>query len=95
MESIINNNKKCFKCGSINNLHCHHIFFGGRNRNKSEKDGLKVYLCWEHHEGTYGVHGRMGHNLDIYLKQIAEKKWLEYYNKTIDDFIKRYGRNFL
>lgn len=92
--SIIQNEKKCFICGRINALHCHHILFG-KSRKKSDKDGLMVYLCYEHHEGTNGVHGKNGHSLDITLKKIAEKRWCEYYGKTIDDFIKEYGRNFL
>lgn len=58
-------------------------------------DGLMVYLCYEHHEGTDGVHGKNGHKLDLQLKRIAEERWLEYYNKNVDDFIKRYGKNYL
>ena len=93
-KSIINNEKRCFVCGTINNLHLHHIIFGN-NRKNADKDGLVVYLCYNHHEGTYGVHGKYGHSLDMQLKTLAERKWLEYYNKDIDDFIKRYGRNYL
>lgn len=29
------------------------------------------------------------------LQQLAEKTWLEYYDKTIEDWIKRYGKNYL
>ena len=37
-------------------VHEHHIF-GGSNRNKSEAEGLKVYLCLEHHiSGKEAVH---------------------------------------
>ena len=93
-KSIIDNNRRCYVCGSSNNIHYHHILFG-KNRNKADKDGLTVYLCYQHHEGTNGVHGKNGHELDLRLKQIAENTWLEYYNKSVDDFIKRYGRNFL
>lgn len=94
MKSIIDNTKKCYVCGTNNNLHYHHIFFG-KNRKNADKDGLTIYLCYNHHEGTYGVHGKEGHKLDLKLKQLAEKKWLEYYNKEIEDFIRRYGKNFL
>lgn len=92
--SIINNEKRCFKCGITHSLHYHHILFG-KNRKKADKDGLMVYLCYEHHEGTNGVHGKNGHELDLKLKRIAEKRWLEYYDKTIEDFIKRYGKNYI
>lgn len=94
MRSIINDEKKCYVCGVTNNLHLHHIMFG-RNRKKADEDGLTVYLCWFHHEGTDGIHGLNGHKLDMKLKQIAEKRWCEFYNKTIEQFIKRYGRNYL
>lgn len=94
MKSIIQSNKECYVCGRKNALHEHHIFFG-KNRKNSEKDGLKVYLCYEHHEGTDGVHGMNGHNLDQELKEIAEANWLLHYKKSKEDFIKRYGKNYL
>lgn len=94
MKSIISEKKECNVCKTTNNLHLHHIMFG-KNRKKADKDGLTIYLCYEHHEGTNGVHGKNGHDLDIKLKQLAEKRWLEYYNTTIEDFISIYGRNYL
>lgn len=94
MTSIITKEKKCYICGTTQNLHCHHILFG-RNRSKADKDGLTVYLCYYHHEGTDGVHGFNGHKLDLQLKIVAQKSWMEFYNKSVDDFIKRYGKNYL
>lgn len=67
----------------------------GKNRKKADEDKLTVYLCYEHHEGTNGVHGKNGHQLDKRLKEIAEKVWCEHYNKTKDQFRERYGRNYL
>lgn len=93
-KSIIQNNKFCIICGNTINLEEHHCLFG-KNRKKAEQDGLKVWLCVEHHRGTNGVHGRDGKKLDIYLKMMAEMCWLDTYNKTTDDFIKRYGKNYL
>ena len=93
-KSIISKNKECFVCKTTNNIHLHHIIFG-KNRKKADEDLLTVYLCREHHEGTNGVHGKNGHELDLKLKKIAEQRWLEYYNKTTNDFIKKYGRNYL
>lgn len=92
--SIMIKKKECYICGSKSNLHLHHIMFG-RNRKVSDEDGLTVFLCYEHHEGTNGVHGKNGHELDLKLKEIAEKRWCEFYNKTTDQFIKRYGKNYL
>jgi hypothetical protein len=45
-------------------------------------------LCWEHHKGTNGVHGKNGKALDRTLKGIAETKWLVKNGKTKEDFIK-------
>ena len=96
MKSIVCNQdiKQCQICGSDNNIHLHHIIFG-KNRKKADEDGLTIWLCYKHHEGTYGVHGKRGHKLDLELKKKAEKCWLKYYGKTTEDFIKRYGRNYL
>ena len=94
MKSIISDKKLCYVCGLENNLHLHHILFG-KNRKKADEDGLTVYLCYEHHEGTDGVHGKNGHNLDMSLKMIAERKWCDFYNKTSEQFLQRYGRNYL
>ena len=74
--------------------HRHEVFFGIRNRQKSIEDGLIVFLRPEMHNGSSrGVHANIKFNL--YLKKIAEKVWLDYYKKDVDDFIKRYGQNYL
>lgn len=95
MVSIIQSNKECYVCGTTTNLHSHHIFFGTANRKLSEKYGLKVWLCKEHHQGRYGVHGADGHELDIELKRLAELQFLEHYGKDVEEFIKIFGRNYL
>lgn len=74
--------------------HRHEVFFGTRNRQKSIDDGLIVFLRPEmHNMSDKGVH--FNRKFDLYLKQIAERAWLEYYDKTIEDFIKRYGKNYI
>lgn len=94
MKSIIQDNKCCYVCGRKSNLHSHHIFFG-KNRKKADEDGLTVYLCYDHHEGTNGVHGKNGHELDLMLKETAEYCWLANHNKDKNEFIKRYGKNYV
>ncbi len=69
--------------------------FGRAYRMKSIKDGLIVFLTEEEHRGTFGVHGKKGSKFDKYLKRTAEKAWMNYYKKTEEDFIKRYGQNYL
>jgi hypothetical protein len=73
--------------------HRHEVFFGF-NRQKSIRDGLVVFLTPNmHNMSCYGVH--QNRELDLTLKKIGEEAWLEYYGKTINDFIKEYGRNYL
>lgn len=94
MNSIIQKDlTKCYVCGTTINIHIHHVF-EGRNRKNSDKDGCIVALCGRHHNlSNEGVH--FNKKLDDDLKKICEYKWLEYYDKEIKDFIKKYGRNYL
>lgn len=92
MKSIICSDKKCFICGSTKDLEKHHCLFGTANRQKADSDGLWVWLCHECHHGI--------HNGNIYaktsLEQKAQKAWLlDDYDRSINDFIERYGRNYL
>lgn len=59
----------------------------------SEKNGFKVWLCQEHHEGTYGVHGKYGHELDLLLKQTCQKKFEETHTRS--EFITLIGKNYI
>ena len=94
MKSIICNDRVCFKCGTTLNLHKHHVINGTANRKISDEDGLWVYLCAYHHNGSNdSVHYNKEFALE--LKQIAEKRWIEFYGKDKESFIKRYGRNYL
>ncbi len=95
MKSIIQTEKKCYVCETTYNLHSHHCMHGTANRKLADQDGLTVYLCYEHHEGNMGVHSKNGHELDLELKQLAQRRWMEYYSKTEDDFRQRYGRSYL
>lgn len=91
--SIIQKEKQCLVCGTTQSIHIHEVYFG-RNRQKSIEDGCCVYLCGRHHnQSNEGVH--FNKELDLSLKRMMETSWLKYYNATIDDFIKRYHRNYL
>ena len=92
-KSILQDKKVCYICGTSQNLQLHHIFYGTANRRLSDEDGCVVWLCNKHHTGDEGIHGDTKENLK--LKQKCERAWLEKYNKTIEDFIARYGRNYL
>lgn len=94
MKSILQNKKECYITKSTHNLHKHHIFGGTANRKLSEQDGLWLWLRSDWHNlSDYGVH--FNKQLDLKLKKMAQKKWQEYYNKTKEDFIKEYGKNYL
>lgn len=94
-ESIIpGNDEFCFICKKFGQYtrgtDHHHMVYGTANRKLSDEDGLWCWLCHDHH--------MMLHQHGFYkdeLIQLAEKSWLEYYGKTVDDFIKRYGKNYL
>lgn len=73
----------------------HEVFFGRAYRMKSIKDGLIVFLTEESHRGTFGIHGKQGKKFDKYLKKIAEKAWINHYKKTKEEFMKRYGKNYI
>lgn len=73
--------------------HKHHIF-GGANRPLSEEDGLFIFLTPKMHDmSNEGIHFNTAF-MD-YAHVIGQKTWQEYYGKTKEDFIKRYGRSYL
>lgn len=91
-KSIIQDDETCFVCGYGGHTHCHHCIFGNSNRDNSEKYGLKVFLCWEHHEGNTGVHNNR--ELDLQIKRIAQQRFEEIHG-TRQDFIQIFGKSYL
>lgn len=89
--SIISDCQRCYKCGTIFNLHKHHIY-GGANRKVSEAQGFYVYLCAGHHNmSDEGVH--FDKDFDLELKQECQRKYEE--EHTRDEFMELIGRNYL
>jgi hypothetical protein len=71
-----------------------HEVFGAYNRQKSIEDGLVIFLRPEDHNmSERGIHANI--EFDLYAKRKAQLRWMEYYGKTTEDFIKRYGKNYL
>ncbi len=98
MQSIIQTDlDRCFLCGLPANgdpLDWHHCF-GGANRKKSEKYGLKVLL---HHNrchifGRHAVH--QDHASMLYVQRIAQSAAMDAYKWTTDDFIQIFGKNYI
>ena len=92
MKSILQDEKKCFLCNTVFNLHEHHIFFGSANRKISEANGFKVWLCAYHHNMShYSVHH--DRKLDLLVKKVCQRKYEKTHSR--DEFIKLIGRSYL
>ena len=92
MKSIIQNEKVCYVCGTTYNLQDHHVIFGTSNRRNSEKYGLKVWLCQNHHTGSAGVH--FNKPLDLHLKKLAQAKFETEYGDR-NEFRRVFGKSYL
>lgn len=93
-KSIIpNNDEYCYLCKQVGRYvkgtDTHHCLFGNK-KSFADADGLTVQLCHIHH---MRLHQQQEHQLE--LKQLAERVWLEHYDKSLEDWIERYGKNFL
>ena len=70
----------------------HHVIFGTANRKLSERYGLKVYLCIQHHTGSQkAVHqnAEMALLLKIraqraFRERFPELNWMEIFKKNYD-----------
>lgn len=91
---IMNDNPPLWRNKRLYGLNRHEVFFGVRNRQKSIDDGLVVFLTPEmHNMSNKGVH--FNKKFRDMMQKEGQKRWMEYYNKTIEDFRKRYGKNYL
>lgn len=72
-------------------LHEHHIF-GGPNRIHSEENGLKVYLCPDHHlTGKFAVHN-CKETMEL-LHKIGQREFEKTHSR--EEFMEIFGRNYL
>lgn len=65
----------CEWCGNSEMVQLHHIINGNGKRRQHESVESVIALCYTHHHGTFGVHGREGKTLDRQLKQRLEKTY--------------------
>ena len=84
--------KESYLSGQSWGLECHHIFFGPL-RKISDANGFWVWLTAEEHRGTFGVHGKGGHDLDIRLKQDCQATYEA--NHSREEWMSLIGMNFL
>lgn len=84
----------CIICGRpyINK----HEIFGASNRELSKKYGLVIPLCQEFHHNQYQCRGiHFDKALMDKWHKIGQEKFMEYYNKSADEFRQIFGRNYL
>ncbi len=99
-KGIMQECKECYICRKLagaemplpaTGLEMHHIFGGTANRRLSEKYGLKVWLCHNHHnEPPIGVHFCKGtmRLLQAEGQEAFEEKYPD------QDFTEIFGRNY-
>lgn len=91
MDTVFGRGKECFFCHGTYQLNDHHIFPSVADRPHSEKRGLKVWLCWQHHSD---VHAFPNKGLDKCLKEMAQTYYEEHYGSR-DDFRKEFRKSYL
>ena len=91
MKSIMQaeNTECCYICGQYAKT-VHHVLHGTANRKLADKDGLTVRLC---HRCHMNLHDKG--SFDRELQRLAQVRWMEYYEKSEDEFRKRYGKSYL
>ena len=87
VRSIVQDSKVCLFCLKEEPMHKHHIY-EGHNRQRSEKNGLFVYLCPEHHRLAH-EDGRYEKLLKRHGQRMFEK------THTRDAFVRLIGKNYL
>lgn len=99
MKSILHEKDgTCFLCAYMHQdyrpheyLEKHHVF-GGANRKHSEKAGLTVYLCADHHRtGKEAVH--MNKRVRIQMQAYAQGVYEKMYSR--EEFVKIFGKNYI
>ena len=94
MKSIIpDDDEYCYLCKKVHLMNpgtdVHHCLMGNK-RKLADADGLTVHLCHDHH---MMLHQKGLHRDE--LIRLAQITYMEHYDKTKEDFINRYGKNYL
>lgn len=86
---VVKDFTKCLFCGRP--MEAKHHVFGGSNRRNSERFGLTVPLCNEHHNmSNHSVH--MDRDMDIKVKAMAQIAFENKYGH--EKFMQVFGKNF-
>lgn len=81
----------CYECLRTDAGLIRHEVFHGPFRNKSKKYGLWVNLCPYCHNRVHNSDGQ----LDLKLKRHGEYQAIKYYGWEKEEFIWRFGKNYL
>ena len=98
MKSIMQSKDgRCYLCQLLNGDYSekpveeHHVIFGSSGKRLSEKYGLKVYLCHEHHRTSKNaVH--QNHEMAALIQDKAQRAFEKHY--PVLDFMAIFGRNY-
>lgn len=66
-----------YGCNSNNSTQLHHIIKGKGKRTQCERIESVLFVCWEHHHGNKGIHGKDGHELDLKLKLDLQQRYFD------------------
>ena len=88
--SIVGNGGGCYVCGKRVATQ-RHEFIHGFNREKSKMFGLWSDLCEDCHRRVHNADSE----LDWKLKEIAQRRAMERFGWSVEDFREIFGRNYL
>ena len=78
----------CYVCGA--KKQDLHEVYSGKNRKISMKYGCVIPFCRACHN-EWDINKKMSKT----IKMECQKRFMDYYNKNVEDFIKIFGRNYL
>lgn len=82
--SIFTNNfERCIECGG--KATDKHEIYRGKNRRTSIKWGMVIPLCRACHVSS---------EIEAKWRIIGQDKFMNYYNKTVDEFVDIFGKNY-
>lgn len=83
--------QECYICGKIG-AEEHHVFGGNGRREKSEKHGMKIYLCNKHHNGG-GSSVHQNYMMGLKLKCIFQNIFESRHSKK--EFVAEFEKDYL
>lgn len=93
-DSILQDKKECYITHRTDGLHVHHIFFGAKNKEISDREGFWVWLRPERHiaMSPYAT-PHNDRNTDLWLKRECQLEYERTHSR--EEFIRLIGRSYL